>query len=167
MGEDRAARTSGQRLPNPSSHWVLLRDGSNKRISLKQMVFAGTLSDGCSGKLDVLTCTDWTLWPRSEHAQPFEEAIRSALAELGVSEDDQLNRAWKREDLLFDEFLTDASKFKPMDRASTRAAESGVRDHGNEVAHTGLAEDAHVNEVFVSILPRALQSLSAAVEARL
>jgi len=93
-----------------------------------------------------------------------EEAVRSALEELGVPEDDQPNRPWKRESTLFDKYLANAaSAFEPMDQTSTQAVLSATRSYGNEVAHSGRADDAHLNELYVSILPQALQSLSAAV----
>lgn len=94
-----------------------------------------------------------------------EEAIRSALFEFNVAEDEQARMGpWRREEVLFDEHLPNASVFTPMDKSSTKAALSGIRNHGNDAAHTGTANDAHLNELFVSILPRALQSLSAAVD---
>lgn len=94
-----------------------------------------------------------------------EEAVRAALIDLGIPEEDQRTWASQREDDLFERLA--ASAFSPMDKSSTRAALSGVRDHGNTVAHTGKANNALLNELLVSILPRALQSLSAAVEAKM
>lgn len=93
-----------------------------------------------------------------------EEAVRSALSDLGRPDDDQPGRPWQREDLLFDEFLTSPQAFTPLDRTATRAALSAIRDAGNEAAHTGTAPDAHQNELLVFQAPRAVASMSAAVE---
>lgn len=95
-----------------------------------------------------------------------EEAIRSALTEvLGVARDDQPYGAWQRETEVFAE-LTTPGHFTPIDRNSTIATLSAVRDAGNEAAHTGQAPDSHLNELLLSMAPRALASLSAAVDAR-
>lgn len=92
-----------------------------------------------------------------------EETLRLALIDLGVPEEDQAVKAWKREEILF-EILTGSGPFEPLDRSSTLAIFSAVRDAGNDAVHTGKADDAHLAEFLMSLLPRALQSLSAAVE---
>jgi hypothetical protein len=96
-----------------------------------------------------------------------EESVKSALADLGVPQDQQPDRAWQREDRLFEDHLTSNAGFAPMDRTSTRSLLSTVRDSGNDAAHTGQAQNAHLNELLTSVLPRALVSLSAAVEHQL
>lgn len=93
-----------------------------------------------------------------------EEAVRAALSDLGVAEEDQPWRPWQREDLLFDVHLASSQGFTPLDRTATRTAVSGIRSAGNDAAHTGTAPDAHLNEVLVFQAPRAVASLSAAVD---
>ncbi len=98
-----------------------------------------------------------------------EEAIRRALQDVGHApeEIEQLRAAVKREQKLFDYYLTSAGVFAPIDREATKAALSAIRDAGNDAAHTGEAADAYTNELLVHGATRAIASLSAAVNAHL
>lgn len=55
-------------------------------------------------------------------------------------------KAWQREENLF-EGLSSSGSFEPLDRSSTLAIFSAVRDAGNDAAHTGKADDAHLAEL--------------------
>jgi len=91
-----------------------------------------------------------------------EEAVRAALEDVGERYDERAN-AWERENLLFDRVLTTTRGFTPLDRNATRATLSEIRNAGNNAAHQGVADDAHLTELLLTMLPRALQSLSQAV----
>ena len=97
-----------------------------------------------------------------------EEAIREALQDVGHAPEDieRLRAAWRREETLFDNYLTTAGGFAPIDREATKSALSAIRDAGNEAAHTGEAVDAYANELLVHSATRAIASLSAAVSAK-
>jgi hypothetical protein len=97
-----------------------------------------------------------------------EESVRAALLDLGMSAEALAElQPWKREQTLFEDYLTNSAAFVPMDKSATRANLSAIRDRGNEAAHTGMSNDALLNEALVALLPRALISLSVAVGASL
>ena len=97
-----------------------------------------------------------------------EEAIRSALQDVGHDPKDiETLKAWRREEKLFDTYLTSPGGFAPIDREATKSALSAIRDAGNNAAHTGEAVDAQANELLIHFTTRAIASLSAAVDAHL
>ena len=97
-----------------------------------------------------------------------EEAVRSAHLDTGsTAEKIEPVKAWRLEEMLFSDVLKSPRGFSPLDREATKSQLSAVRNAGNDAAHTGLADDAYQNELIIHSTPKALASLSAAVDAHL
>lgn len=88
-----------------------------------------------------------------------EEAAERALDELGESLD---GPASKKEARLFSR-LSKSRGFTPLDRSSTLAVASGIRNNGNSAAHDGIVTDHLQLELAIRQLPHVLQSMSNAV----
>jgi hypothetical protein len=91
-----------------------------------------------------------------------EEGVRRALTDIGV-EIPESSRAWQREDEVFKRLRPPPQLFTPLDFTATRAAFSAVRSLGNSVAHDGYIDDPQLTYTVSLLLPRALLSLSNAV----